>query len=39
MQKRSRRITDVAKAMLGLLWCIGEQDIRRLAVDERLASA
>jgi hypothetical protein len=27
MQKRSRRITDVANSMLGLRWCIGAQDI------------
>ena len=26
MLKRSRRITDVANSMLGLRWCIGEQD-------------
>ena len=26
MQKRSRRITDVANSMLGLRWCIGGQD-------------
>jgi hypothetical protein len=30
MQKRSRRITDVANSMLGLRWCIGGQDIRRV---------
>src|SRR3954447_16150461 len=29
MQKRSRRITDVANAISGLRWCIGGQDIRR----------
>jgi ketosteroid isomerase-like protein len=29
MQKRSRRITDVANAMLGLRWRIGAQDISR----------
>jgi ketosteroid isomerase-like protein len=29
MQKRSRRITDVAHAMLGLRWRIGAQDISR----------
>jgi len=30
MQKRSRRITDVANSMLGLRWYIGGQDIRRV---------
>ena len=29
MQKRNRRITDVANSMLGLRWCIGGQDISR----------
>jgi hypothetical protein len=35
MLKRSRRITDVANSMLGLRWCIGEQDTS----DKGLASA
>jgi hypothetical protein len=35
MLKRSRRITDVANAMLGLRWCIGGQDTS----DQGLASA
>ena len=30
MQKRSRRITDVANSMLGLRWYIGGQDTRRV---------
>jgi len=35
MLKRRRRTTDVTNSMLGLRWCIGEQDIS----DTGLSSA